>query len=80
MKEVVRELDSEARVFLFGSVAGGEHVISSDIDILIISRLEPALLIAHLRRAGFEEPFEFHVAWAERAELYLRSIGVMREI
>ena len=80
IRETVKSIDKEARVYLFGSVARGEHVLISDIDVLIVSRLEPSRVIASLREAGFEEPFEFHVVDEERAELYLQMVKDLREI
>ena len=39
--EVVKQLDRDAKVNLFGSVAEGRHLLSSDIDILIVTSKPP---------------------------------------
>lgn len=80
IKEAVKQLDNEARLYLFGSAARGDHIYTSDIDILIITKLHPAHVIAHLRKLGFDEPFQLHVAWGERAEMYLQSADKLVEL
>ncbi|MEM1551224.1 MAG: nucleotidyltransferase domain-containing protein [Candidatus Bathyarchaeia archaeon] len=42
IKDTARRLDPEAEVYMFGSVAGKNFNYSSDIDILIITRTQPA--------------------------------------
>ncbi len=61
----------DAEVYLFGSVAEGKAVLSSDIDILIVTRRKDvrsgrrrAEILAEIEeRAGlpFVHPFEFHL-------------------
>lgn len=80
IKEAVKQLDNEARLYLFGSAARGDHIYASDVDILIVTKLHPAHVIADLRKLGFDEPFEFHVAWGERAEMYLKSADKIVEL
>lgn len=70
IKKVVRKLDPEAQIYLFGSVAQKNHTYSSDIDILVITRLHPAKIHAELWKAQISEPFEIHVQTPEKAELY----------
>ena len=48
IKEVVSRMDPKARVYLFGSAAEGKYVLSSDIDILIVTREDPAKIHADL--------------------------------
>lgn len=38
VKEIIKRLDPEARVFVFGSVVKGKYTALSDIDILVITR------------------------------------------
>ncbi|MCS6769769.1 MAG: nucleotidyltransferase domain-containing protein [Candidatus Caldarchaeum sp.] len=73
-------LDRDSKLYLFGSVARGEHVMMSDVDVLVVTELEPARVIAELRKAGFDEPFEFHVVNKEMAERYFRKVGVVRPV
>lgn len=80
LKERMRELDEDSKVFLFGSVARDEHVLMSDIDVLILTRLKPSLVIANLRKLGFEDPFEFHVVNEEEFKIYRSFIKDLREV
>ncbi|MGB9660338.1 MAG: nucleotidyltransferase domain-containing protein [Nitrososphaerales archaeon] len=48
-------------MFLFGSVAENTHTISSNIDVLIVTDVEPAKVHFELWKAGIKEPFEIHV-------------------
>jgi predicted nucleotidyltransferase len=59
IKDAVRKkVDSQAKIFLFGSVAEGTNVYSSDIDILVVSDKKPEEIRVALWDAGIEEPFE----------------------
>lgn len=80
MKELLNEVDRESKVFLFGSVAKNEYVLTSDIDVLILTKLNPSEVIAKLRKEGFDEPFEFHVADEKMFEFYNRLIRELKEI
>lgn len=80
MKEMLNEADKESRIFLFGSVAKNEYVLTSDIDVLILTKLKPSEVIAKLRKEGFDEPFEFHVTDEKMFEFYNRLIGELKEI
>jgi len=72
IKEVVSGIDPKAKVYLFGSVAEGKYVLSSDIDVLIVTREDPARMHAELWKNGIKEPFEVHIQPPERAALYLK--------
>ncbi|MCD6348362.1 MAG: nucleotidyltransferase domain-containing protein [Candidatus Korarchaeota archaeon] len=61
VKRVIKSLDENAEVYLFGSVATGESLYSSDIDILVITELEPQVIIEELWKEGIGDPFEVHV-------------------
>ena len=52
IKKTVLELDPKAQTYLFGSTAEKEHSYSSDIDILIITNLDPAKI--HCERGKLE--------------------------
>ncbi|MEM1548589.1 MAG: nucleotidyltransferase domain-containing protein, partial [Thermoproteota archaeon] len=73
IKKVMSEADEESRVFLFGSVLRGEHVLTSDIDVLILTKLKPCEIIAKLRKEGFDEPFEFHVTDEKTFGFYCKT-------
>ncbi|MFP3984605.1 MAG: nucleotidyltransferase domain-containing protein [Candidatus Bathyarchaeia archaeon] len=70
IKNTVHKLDPEAETFMFGSVAEKKHNYSSDIDILIITKLHPARVHSELWKAGIREPFEIHVHSPEKAVFY----------
>jgi len=72
IRGVVSRIDPRARVYLFGSAAEGRYVLSSDIDILIITREDPAKMHAELWKNGVKEPFEVHIQPPENAHLYLK--------
>ncbi len=61
IKMTVRKMDPEAEVYLFGSVAENRYTYSSDIDILIVTRMEPAKVHLELWKTGIKDPFEIHV-------------------
>lgn len=65
-----KRLDSNAEVYLFGSVALGNYLLSSDIDILIVTNLLPELVISKLWEEGIEDPFEIHVINKDLIGLY----------
>ena len=58
---VVKELDEDAEVYLFGSVAEGKHTLSSDIDVLVVTNQPPGKVLATLWESGIKDPFEIHV-------------------
>jgi hypothetical protein len=70
IKKTVRGLDPETETYMFGSVTEKKHNYSSDIDILIITRLNPAKIHYELWKAGIREPFEIHVHTPEKAEFF----------
>ncbi|WP_081423251.1 MULTISPECIES: nucleotidyltransferase domain-containing protein [Archaeoglobus] len=81
MVKAAREVLGEAEVYLFGSVAEGKAVLSSDIDILVVTTREEvrkarerARIIAEIEeRAGlpFVHPFEFHIMDEEEFRVWL---------
>ena len=78
IKKTACNLDSKAEIYLFGSVATQEHNYSSDIDILIMTKLRPAKVFAELWKAGIEEPFEIHVHTREEAEFFRRTAKLVK--
>ena len=46
--DTVRSIDENAEVYLFGSVAEGRYVLSSDIDILVVTGRSPGEVLAAL--------------------------------
>jgi len=70
IKTVIKQLDSTAIIYLFGSVAEKTHTYRSDIDILIITNQEPAIIHKALWNAGIKEPFEIHIHTSEYAPVF----------
>jgi predicted nucleotidyltransferase len=72
IKEVVRSIDPDAEVYLFGSVAENRYALSSDIDVLIITNADPGIVLEKLWRAGIGPPFEVHVRMPNKLVYYER--------
>jgi len=70
--EAAEEIDGDAEVYLFGSAAEGRHLLSSDIDVLVVTDKSPGEVLVKLWEKGVKEPFEIHVAAKEMPELYTR--------
>lgn len=84
------KFEGEAKVFIFGSFARGEHDAESDIDVLVISDRTPTYLFerakfhAELRTVlGFRHPFEIHLItpqeWDEWYSHFL-DFSTMKEV
>ncbi|MCD6421025.1 MAG: nucleotidyltransferase domain-containing protein [Thaumarchaeota archaeon] len=78
VKEVVKRLDPEARVIIFGSVVRENVRPDSDIDLLIITRIAENLYeriklrIRIMEILGEESPFELHIVSVEEYENWYR--------
>ena len=73
IKKTACHLDPKAKIYLFGSATTEEHNFSSDIDILIITKLSPAKTHSELWKAGITEPFEIHVHSPKEATFFKRT-------
>lgn len=77
-KELVRERDSEAIVYVFGSVTRGKYTGSSDIDLLVVTKKKKDLeysIKTHVYGKMLDVPLEIHVSTPEELERwYLRFI------
>jgi predicted nucleotidyltransferase len=78
IKKTIRKLDPNAEIFMFGSVAEKKYNYSSDIDILIITRLHPADVHSGLWKAGIKDPFEIHVQTPEKAAFYKKRTKLVK--
>ncbi|MGB8781124.1 MAG: nucleotidyltransferase domain-containing protein [Candidatus Bathyarchaeia archaeon] len=78
IRETVRKLDPQVEVYLFGSTAEKRHTYSSDIDVLIITKKEPARVQYELWKAGIKDPFEIHVQPPEKLHLYKRKTKLVK--
>ncbi len=70
IKSIVKKLEENAEVYLFGSVAEGKHLYSSDIDVLIVTSLDPTVVISELWKKDIKDPFEIHVCHPKNLALY----------
>ena len=78
IKETVNKFDPEAETYMFGSVAEKKNNYSSDIDILIITKLHPAKIHSELWKAGIKEPFEIHVYPPNKATFYKTKANLVK--
>lgn len=76
--DAVKMLDRDAEVYLFGSVADGKYLLSSDIDILLVTEMPPGKAIAELWKSGITDPFEIHVITKNAYELYRRRAKLIK--
>ena len=70
--KIVKGIDKEAKVYLFGSVAEGRYVLSSDIDVLVVTDAYPGVIMAELWKRDIKDPFEIHVISRDLLGLYKR--------
>ena len=67
-------MDPEAEVFLFGSVAEGKYVFSSDIDILIITKkTDQKYNIMVEAYKTINAPIELHITTNEKFEKWYKK-------
>jgi predicted nucleotidyltransferase len=78
IKKTVHALDQKSEAYVFGSASQKEHNYSSDIDILIITKLRPANVLSELWKAGIKEPFEIHVHSPEKADFFKKRTKLVR--
>ena len=76
--EVVKRIDPESEVYLFGSVAEGRFLLSSDIDVLVVTSVNPGRVLAELWVSGIREPFEIHVVDKKLLEIYEKRSKMIR--
>ncbi len=76
--ETVKGMDPNAEVYLFGSVAEGRSLPSSDIDILIKTDRTPGETLSELWKKGIKEPFEIHVVNTAAFKIYKRRAKLVR--
>jgi len=76
--ETVREMDRKAETYLFGSVAEGKYLLSSDIDILVVTDLPPGEILSKLWLKGIKDPFEIHIVGRNMLEIYKRRAKLLK--
>ena len=78
IKKVVKNIDPQAEIYLFGSVAEGNYILSSDIDILIITDKPREKILTELWRNGINDPFEIHIYTVEYLELFKKRAKLVK--
>lgn len=78
IKETITKLDSDAEAYLFGSVAEKRYMYSSDIDVLVVTKAEPARVHFELWKSGIKDPFEIHVQPPEKIGPYKRRAKLVK--
>ena len=79
IKTTVKQFDKNAEIYLFGSVAEGKHLYSSDIDILIVTNLKPAFIMDKLWEKNIKNPpFEIHVCTPTELPLYKSRANLVK--
>jgi len=76
VKEIVRKIDPNAKVYVFGSVVKGIYTGASDIDILIVTNkigLKYKMMVEVYREV--EAPVELHIVTENQKKWYMRFIG-----
>lgn len=76
--EIVNNIDPSAQIYLFGSVANNEYTYSSDIDLLVATKAQPARVHFELWKSGIKEPFEIHIQPPEKVDLYRRRAKLVK--
>ena len=76
--DTVKSLDENAEAYLFGSVAEGRYLLSSDIDVLVVTERSPSEVLAALWERGIKDPFEVHVVGRGAFEAYARRAKLLR--
>jgi len=73
VKEIVRRIDPEAEVYVFGSVVRGKYTAASDIDVLVVTKKvgeRYRMMVEVYRRV--KAPVELHVTTPERFSSWYR--------
>jgi len=76
--DTVRSIDGNAEIYIFGSVTEGRYVLSSDIDILVVTDKPPAEVLKALWENGIEDPFEVHVISRDMLKTYVERAKLIK--
>jgi predicted nucleotidyltransferase len=61
---------------LLGSIAEGRHLLSSDIDVLIVTHRSPGEILAVLWEKGFKDPFGSHMVYWKHTRRRARLVRI----
>ncbi len=67
VKEIIREIDPDSKVYVFGSVVKGKYTASSDIDILIVTKnIKEKYQMKVKVYKEIEAPVELHITTPDK--------------
>lgn len=74
VKKIIKEIDSNAKVYVFGSTVRGKYTASSDIDILVITEKigEKNRMVVEVYK-HVEAPVELHTVTPEKSENWYKG-------
>lgn len=77
VKEIIKKIDQDAKIYVFGSVVRGKYTASSDIDILVITNnIDKKYQMKVSAYKEIEASIEIHVTTPEKFDKwYKRFIG-----
>lgn len=81
VKEIIHEIDPDARIYVFGSIVKGRYTAVSDIDILVITeRIEQRFRMKVEVYKRVEAPIELHVTTSEKFDRWYKRFVKVDEI
>ncbi len=81
VKEIVRRIDPNARVYVFGSVVRGKYTAASDIDILIVTeKIEEKYKIMVKVYKEIKAPIELHITTPQKYATWYKKFIKPEEI
>ncbi|MBC7091544.1 MAG: nucleotidyltransferase domain-containing protein [Nitrososphaeria archaeon] len=74
VKKIIKEIDSNAKVYVFGSTVRGKYTASSDIDMLVVTeKIEEKNRMAVEVYKHVEAPVELHIVTPEKFENWYKK-------
>lgn len=85
--KIIRRYYPDGKILLFGSRAKGDHLVTSDIDLIIVSNMfkdkmfveRPAYILKILYREGVREPLDIICYTPEEFKKKSKEIGIVKE-
>lgn len=74
VKEIIKEIDPEVQVYVFGSVVKGEYTTVSDIDVLVVTKkidMKYDIMVNVYKR--IDAPIELHVTSPEQFKRWYKK-------
>ena len=81
VKEIVRRIDPNVRVYVFGSVVRGKYTAASDIDVLIVTeKIEEKYKIMVKVYKEIKAPIELHITTPQKYATWYKKFIKPEEI